>query len=154
MAEYPDRSQLQQIIAGITEGIILIEPDHVITYEEAALDMHGVKDLDELGRTVEAYRQNFIIRDHTKQMIEEGRSPIDRVAAGEIFVEVVVELAHRDRPSVDRIHRIRSLVGYDGEQRSRLPRPCHRGHFSAVGGGGAVRAHVCGQPRSGRHPAF
>ena len=111
MAEYPDRSQLQQIIAGITEGIILIEPDHVITYaNEAALDMHGVKDLDELGRTVEAYRQNFIIRDHTKQVIEEGRSPIDRVAAGEMFEEVVVELAHRDRPSVDRIHRIRGLV--------------------------------------------
>jgi len=111
LAEYPDRSQLQQIIAGITEGIIFVEPDHVITYaNEAALDMHGVKDLDELGRTVEAYRQNFIIRDHTKQVIEEGRSPIDRVAAGEMFEEVVVELAHRDRPSVDRIHRVRGLV--------------------------------------------
>ena len=39
----PDRSQLQQIIAGLSEGVILIEPDHTITYvNDAALLMHGV----------------------------------------------------------------------------------------------------------------
>src|SRR3712207_8700071 len=49
----PDRSQLEQIIAGLSEGVILIEPDQTITYaNEAALEMHGVTSLDELGRTV------------------------------------------------------------------------------------------------------
>ena len=47
LADYPDRSQLQQIIAGITEGVILIEPDQAVTYaNRAALAMHGVQDLD------------------------------------------------------------------------------------------------------------
>ena len=85
LADYPDRSQLQQIIAGITEGVILIEPDQAVTYaNRAALAMHGVQDLDELGRTVDAYRRNFIVRERTSQAIAEGRSPIERVVAGEI----------------------------------------------------------------------
>ena len=46
----PERSQLQQIIAGLTEGVILLEPDQTITYaNDAALDMHGVTRLEELG---------------------------------------------------------------------------------------------------------
>jgi len=111
VAEYPDRSQLQQIIAGITEGVILIEPDEAITYaNEAALAMHGVASLDELGRTADAYRDNFVFRYRTKQPVMPGQSPIERVAAGEMFEDLVVEVAHRARPTVDWIHRFRSLV--------------------------------------------
>ena len=111
MADYPDRSQLQQIIAGITEGVILIEPDQAITYaNRAALAMHGVQDLDELGRTVDAYRRNFIVRERTPQAIAEGRSPIERVAAGEILEDLVVEVAHEARPTSTKIVRIRSLI--------------------------------------------
>jgi PAS domain S-box-containing protein len=111
LPEYPDRSQLQQIIAGITEGVILIEPDQAITYaNEAALAMHGVQSLDDLGRTVDAYQRNFVVRYRTKQAIDDAASPIQRVVAGEMFEDVVVEVAHRARPRVDWVHRIRSLV--------------------------------------------
>jgi PAS domain S-box-containing protein len=111
LAEYPDRSQLQQIIAGITEGVILIEPDQAITYaNEAALAMHGVASLDELGCSVEVYRQNFVFRYRDKQAIDGVRPPVERVVAGEMFEDVVVEVAHRARPAVDWIHRVRSLV--------------------------------------------
>lgn len=111
MADYPDRTQLQQIIGGITEGVILIERDQAITYaNEAALIMHGVETLDDLGRTVEAYRRNFLIKSRTRQPVPEGQSPIERIVAGEIFEDLVVEVAHHARPTVDWIHRIRSLV--------------------------------------------
>ena len=111
LKEYPDRSQLQQIIAGITEGIILIEPDQAITYaNETALAMHGVRNLDDLGKSVDAYRRNFIVRSRAKQPIQEGRSPIERLVAGEIFEDVVVDVAHCDKPTVDWVHRIRSLI--------------------------------------------
>jgi PAS domain S-box-containing protein len=111
LAEYPDRSQLQQIIAGLTEGVILIEPDQVITcVNEAALAMHGVESLDGLGRSVEAYRRNFIVRYRQRQAIEDPPSPIERVVAGEMFEDLVVEVAHRARPRTDWIHRVRSLV--------------------------------------------
>ena len=110
-ADYPDRSQLQQIIAGITEGVILIEPDQAITYaNEAALAMHKVESLDDLGRTVDAYERNFVVRYRTTQVIDDAPSPIQRVVTGEMFEDVVVEVAHRDRPRADWVHRIRSLV--------------------------------------------
>ncbi|HEX2725310.1 MAG TPA: PAS domain S-box protein, partial [Beijerinckiaceae bacterium] len=111
MGEYPDRSQLQQIIAGITEGVILIEPDRAITAaNEAALAMHGVRTLDELGRSVDSYRENFKFTYRTKQATDAAPSPVERVVAGEVLEDVVVEVAHRARPRTDWVHRIRSLV--------------------------------------------
>jgi PAS domain S-box-containing protein len=107
----PDRSQLEQIIAGLTEGVILIEPDQSITYaNEAALEMHGVTTLDELGRTVDEYRRNFVLRHHSSDRLDHGRYPIDRVVAGEAFEDVVVVVAHQSNQDRDRTHRIRSLV--------------------------------------------
>src|SRR5215216_6349466 len=107
----PDRSQLEQIIAGLSEGVILVEPDQTITYaNEAALEMHGVRGLDELGRTVDEYRQNFVVRHHSSDLLDHGRYPIDRVVAGEAFDDVVVVVAHKTNQDRDRTHRIRSLV--------------------------------------------
>jgi PAS domain S-box-containing protein len=107
----PDRWQLEQIIASLTSGVILIEPDQTITYaNEAALEMHGVTSLDELGRTVDEYRNNFILRHQGTHLLDHGRTPIDRVVAGEAFEDAVVVVAHKSNPDRDRIHRIRSLV--------------------------------------------
>ncbi len=107
----PDHSQLEQIIAGLTEGVILVEPDQTITYaNEAALEMHGVASLDGLGRTVDEYRRNFILRHQSSDLIDHGHYPIDRVIAGEAFDDVLVVVAHKDDQDRDRTHRIRSLV--------------------------------------------
>lgn len=107
----PDRSQLEQIIAGLTEGVILVEPDQTLTYaNEAALEMHGVTSLDELGRTVDEYRKNFVLRHQGIHVLDQGRYPIDRVVAGEAFEDVVVVVAHKTNQDRDRTHRIRSLV--------------------------------------------
>src|SRR5215216_1863553 len=107
----PDRSQLEQIIAGLSEGVILVEPDQTVTYaNEAALEMHGVSTLDELGRTVDEYRQNFVLRHHSSDLLDHGCYPIDRVVAGEAFDDVVVVVAHKTNQDRDRTHRIRSLV--------------------------------------------
>jgi PAS domain S-box-containing protein len=112
----PDRSQLEQIIAGLTEGVILVEPDQTITYaNEAALEMHGVMNLEELGRTVDEYRKNFVLRRQSNDLIGHGSYPIDRVVAGEAFEDVVVVAAHVTNQDRDRTHRIRSLVITDQE---------------------------------------
>ena len=44
------------------------------------------------------------------QAIAKGRSPIERVAAGEILEDLVVEVAHEARPTSTKIVRIRSLI--------------------------------------------
>jgi len=37
-----DRRQVQQIITGLTEGVLLLDPDRTIVWSnEAALSMHG-----------------------------------------------------------------------------------------------------------------
>ena len=107
----PDRSQLEQIIAGLTEGVILVEPDQTITYaNEAALEMHGVTSLVALGRTVDEYQGNFVLHYRNNRPLYPDRYPIERLIAGEIFDDVVVVLAHKDNPDRDWAHRIRSLI--------------------------------------------
>src|SRR5215217_3727878 len=99
----PDRSQLEQIIAGLSEGVILVEPDQTITYaNEAALEMHGVTTLDQLGRTVNEYRHNFVVRHQGTHLLDHGRYPIDRVVAGEAFDDAVVVVAHKINQDRDR----------------------------------------------------
>src|SRR3712207_3799773 len=72
--------------------------------------MHGVRDLQELGQTVDEYRNNFVLRYRNNHTLDPGRYPINRVVAGEAFDEVVVVIAHKDNPDQDWTHRIRSLV--------------------------------------------
>ncbi|KQP41032.1 LuxR family transcriptional regulator [Methylobacterium sp. Leaf104] len=104
-----DRSQLHQIIAGLTEGVILIEPDQRITWANAAaLAMHGAADLAELGGTVSAFRETFVLRYRNNHVIT--RTPIERVLAGETFDEVIVNVRRTDRPDFNAMQRIRSLV--------------------------------------------
>ena len=48
-----DRTQLQQIIAGLTDGVILVDPDQTIAWANTmALVLHGVTKVEELGATV------------------------------------------------------------------------------------------------------
>ena len=45
-----NRRQLQQIIAGLSDGVILLELDQTILWaNDAALAMHGVGQISELG---------------------------------------------------------------------------------------------------------
>ena len=111
-----DRRQLQQIIAGLTEGVILVEPDQTILWaNEAALTMHGVTRVDDLGRDVTQYRQRFKLRYRNNHALEHGRYPIERVISGERFTDVVVEVYLATDPAASWVHRVRSLVLTDAE---------------------------------------
>ncbi|WP_288581728.1 helix-turn-helix transcriptional regulator [uncultured Methylobacterium sp.] len=109
-----DRHELRQIIAGLSEGVILVEPDQTIAYaNEAALAMHGAESLDEIGPTVDAYRERFALRYRNNRAPE--NYPIERVVAGERFHDVVVEVTRTDKPDVGFVHSLRSLVATDRE---------------------------------------
>ncbi|WP_019903917.1 PAS domain S-box protein [Methylobacterium sp. 77] len=104
-----DRSQLHQIVAGLTEGVILIEPDETIAWANAAaLALHGVETLHDLGATIGAYRERFVLRSRNNHVV--ARTPMERVVAGEAFDDVVVTVRRPDRPDFEATHRIRSLV--------------------------------------------
>ena len=108
--QHTDRTQLQQIIVGLTEGVVIINPDQTIAWaNDAALSMHGVTSVMDLGRTVSEYRTRFELHYRNRHRLPAGDYPMDRVVAGEAFTEVVVEVR---RPDSDRhwVHQIRSLV--------------------------------------------
>lgn len=109
--ERADRSQLQQIIAGLTDGVILLDPDQRLVWaNQAALTMHGVERLEELGATVAEYRARFELRYRNSHKLAGGDYPIDRVLAGEVFSEVVVEVAPAGGGKPDWVHQVRSLI--------------------------------------------
>ncbi|WP_295987383.1 helix-turn-helix transcriptional regulator [uncultured Variovorax sp.] len=113
-----DRRQLQQIITGLTEGVMLIEPDQRIVWaNEAALKMHGVGLVCELGEDVTQYRERFRLRYRNNHPLQEGQYPIERVIAGECFSDVIVEVFPVHDDTVNWVHRVRSLVltNSDGE---------------------------------------
>ena len=114
MADAARHAQMQQIVAGLSEGVILIEPDHTIAYANAAaVAMHGVSEAGDLGATVSEYRANFTLHYRNHREIGPLQHPLDRVLAGEAFRDVVVELTHTRDPALRWMHRIRSLVTTD-----------------------------------------
>ena len=105
-----DRALLQQIISGLDDGVMLIDPDQRIAWvNAAALKMHGVATAAELGGDVDEYRSRFELRYRNNHLVPAGDTPIDRVVAGEAFSEVVVEVGPPGEPA-KWTHRLRSLV--------------------------------------------
>ena len=110
-----DRTQLQQIIAGLPQGVVIIDPDQTIAWcNDAALAMHGVSSLRELGHTVSDYRERFELHYRNSHKLPAGEYPMDRVVAGEAFTQVVVEVSVPGEAR-HRVHQIRSLIVTDPE---------------------------------------
>lgn len=108
------RFELEEVVRSLTEGVILIEPDQSITFANpAALSMHGVGDVGELGQSVNEYRSRFILRYRNNHLVKPSEYPIERVLSGQSFDEVIVEVERRDVPEQRWTHRIRSLVVND-----------------------------------------
>jgi PAS domain S-box-containing protein len=111
-----ERQQLQHIIGGLTEGVILIDPDQTIAWaNDAALRMHGAVEISDLGRDVDEYRHRYQLRYRNNHPLDQGAYPADRVVAGEMFTDVVVEVARFGNAEPEWVHRVRSLVLVDAE---------------------------------------
>jgi PAS domain S-box-containing protein len=108
---HADQQQLRLILAALQDGVILIEPDQRISWaNKAALKMHGVHKIEDLGATVAEYRKRFELRYRNRHHLPQGHYPMERVLAGEAFDEVVVEVASAGQNEAQWTHRIRSLV--------------------------------------------
>ena len=91
---HPTLRHLEQLMAGLTAGIILVDPSGVlIGANDAALRMHGVTKPDQLGATADDYCQRFCLRRRNHQRLTKREYPIMRMLAGESFPDLVVEVA-------------------------------------------------------------
>ena len=114
----PDRTQLRQIIAGLTEGVILVEPDRRIVWaNEAALHMHGVQSVADLGATVDAYAERYTLRLRDGRALAPGDYPMARLCRGEDFTDLAVQVAKTAQPETDWVHRVRGFTLTDREGR-------------------------------------
>ncbi|EHK63479.1 sensory box protein 10 [Achromobacter arsenitoxydans SY8] len=91
------RQHLQSIIAGLNEGIILLEADGSIAWANAsALDLHGAEKLEELGETPAGYRKRYTLTYRNHHRVPARQYPFDRLAAGEEFDNLLLDLARKD----------------------------------------------------------
>ncbi len=109
------RNQMRRIVADLTEGVILLESDGIISWANpAALAMHGVATLEQLGSDAAGYRQRFHLRYRNNHRLDEGQYPIERAAAGEAFSGVTVEVSPDSDAEARWVHETRSLILHDG----------------------------------------
>ncbi len=105
--------QLQLLTANVSEGVIVIDVHQTIRWaNSAALAMHGVDNCAALGRTIDEYHSNFQVKFRGSQAAA-AQEPIDSVAAGQAFRDVVVEVTPLQGDKPQWVHRVRNLVLVD-----------------------------------------
>ena len=111
LATETNRRQLQQIIAGLSDGVMLLDADKSLLWaNDAALAMHGVAQISDLGANAHEYAKRFALRYRNNHQVALNSYPISRVAEGETFSDVVVEVTPAADPERTWVHRIRSMI--------------------------------------------
>lgn len=114
-----DRRQLQEIVAGLTEGVLIADADGMIVWaNEAALELHGCPQREELGADASEYRERFELRYRNHHVLTQAQYPIARLIGGEAFRDVVVVLARFDDPAFHRVLQLRGLILTDAAERA------------------------------------
>jgi len=105
-----DRSELQQILANLIQGVLVIELDGSIAWaNDAALGMHGCTQLAQLGAGAAGYRKHFALRHRNHHRLTARQYPLDRLVAGEHFDDVTVEVTHRSGGEFRRVLELRGF---------------------------------------------
>ena len=107
----PTLRHLQQLMADLTAGIILVDPaGAIIGANAAALRMHGIRKVDELGATADDYCQRFCLRFRNHHRLTKREYPIMRMLAGESFPDLVVEVASMGTNEPRWTHEVHDVV--------------------------------------------
>ena len=102
---------LQQLVDGLTAGVILLDPAGAILWANpAALAMHGVARPEDLGATADDYCQRFCLRYRNHHRLPRREYPIMRLLAGESFPDLVVEVAPLGANEPRWVHHVRDVV--------------------------------------------
>ena len=110
------QNHLQQIVDGLTEGVVIAHPDRTIAWaNDTALALHGVRRVADLGRTIAEYRSRFPLRYLNGERLATDEYPISRLLRGEEVPELTVECVPKNghKPFVHRIRTL-ALTGADG----------------------------------------
>jgi len=116
-----DQGPLQQIVAGLSEGVMLLRPDGSIDWANpTALEVHGVSSIGGLGNNATGYRRRFRLVYRNHRALTAAQYPLRRLLAGQTFDDVVVDVFRVGDDDFHRVHRLRGLVLADARGRAQL----------------------------------
>lgn len=112
-----ERRQLQEIIAGLGEGVILLDTEGEIVWANAAaLAAYDVASLAELGGNEAGFFKKFDLHYRNHHELKAEDFPMARLLAGQKFSDVTVEVTQaRDDEARKRVHSMRGLVLTDAQ---------------------------------------
>jgi PAS domain S-box-containing protein len=106
-----NKGSLQELIGGLSDGIILVAPDGGIEWANAAaVTMHRVSGIEDLGGNATEYRRRFTLRYRNNHPLEEGQYPIERLLDGETIDDVTVEVSPASDLDLVWVHTVRTMV--------------------------------------------
>ena len=107
----PTLQHLEQLMHGLTAGVILVDPSGVILgANPAACTMHGVAAVAELGANADEYCARVCLRQRNHHRLDRRDYPIMRMLAGESFPDVIVEVAPVGQNEPRWVHRVHDVV--------------------------------------------
>lgn len=110
-APHPTMRHLEQLMAQLLDGVILIDPTGVIlSANPAALAMHGVHEPGELGGTAEDYAARFTLWSQDRRRLKHREYPLFRLLAGESLPDMVVEVAPAGEDEPRWVHEVRDVT--------------------------------------------
>lgn len=96
MSRILKRSLLQDVLAHLDEGVILLDESGAIIWaNRKALLLHDCEHQEGLGGNAKDYAVRFMLYDQQQCHLLPEQYPLVRLAAGESFADVLVELEHR-----------------------------------------------------------
>jgi PAS domain S-box-containing protein len=107
----PSLRHLEQLMDQLLDGVILIDPaGTILNANDAALRMHGIDHLVDLGSTVEGYAARFSLRSHDGRMLKHREYPLFRLLAGESFPDETVQVGPAGDDEVRWVHQVRDVT--------------------------------------------
>lgn len=98
-------------MARLLDGVILIDPSGVIlSANAAALAMHGVAEVAELGVTVEDYASRFTLWSSEHRALKQREYPLVRLLAGDNLPDTIVEVAPVGEREARWVHQVRDVT--------------------------------------------
>jgi len=96
---------------SLLAGVILMDPTGVILgANAAALQMHGISKVEELGTTADEYAQRFCLRYRDHRRLTAREYPLIRLLAGESFPDLIVEVAPLGSTEPRWVHQVRDVA--------------------------------------------
>ncbi|WP_296310137.1 helix-turn-helix transcriptional regulator [Pseudomonas sp.] len=111
-------AHLEQLTAQLLDGVILIDTSGaILSANAAALRMHGVGSVAELGATAEGYAERFTVFSADHRPLKRRDYPLFRLLAGDTFPDLIVEVAPAGENEARWVHQVRDVaMDDDGDQ--------------------------------------